>query len=112
MSHVNGMVRFSDGVVMHYEYDGTSDVTVSALWDTYEEMLAHWRGDDWNDCRCGHDESVRLFTTYGGAFHWDGRACRHCRAITEGLMPFDDDKSIEDGTPDWAHIANPPDQVR
>jgi hypothetical protein len=99
------MVRFNDGTVMHYEYNGTSDVTVSALWDTYEEMYKHWRGDDWNECGCGQDEPVRLFTDYGDGFSWDGRACRHCRSITAGRMPYDDDRPIENGTPEWVHIA-------
>ena len=102
MSHANGMVQFPDKTVMHFEYNGTSDVTVSVLWDTSEEVHAHWRGDLWNECKCGRDEPVTLFTDYGDGFHWPGRACRHCRAITAGLEP--DETTY--GTPDWVHSAN------
>ena len=102
MSHANGMVQFPDKTVMHFEYNGTSDVTDSVLWDTSEEVHAHWRGDIWNECKCGRDEPVTLFTDYGGSFHWPGRACRHCRAITAGLEPDE----TTDGTPDWVHSAN------
>lgn len=105
MSHANGMVQFPDDTVMHFEYDGTSDVTVSVLWDTYEEVHAHWRGDQWNECKCGRDEPVTLFTDYGSSYHWPGRACRHCRAITEERTPFDTDVVVTRGTPDWVHHA-------
>ena len=90
MSHADGKVYFSDGALRHYEYDGTSDVAISALWDTYEEMKKHWRGDVWNDCQCGADEFVTLTTDYGGGHVWFGKACRHCRAITGGRTPFEE----------------------
>ena len=91
MSHADGQVCFSDGTVKHYEYDGTSDVSISALWDTYEEMKRHWRGNVWNDCQCGRDEPVVLSTDYGSGSEWSGRACRYCRAITSGWSPFEED---------------------
>lgn len=99
------MVRFPDGTVLHCEYNGTSDVMVSALWDTREQMLAHCRGEVWNVCMCGCDEPVTLFSDYGSPFHWPGRACRRCRAITAGQVPFLSDDPITDEEPDWVKLA-------
>lgn len=87
MSHDAGTVKFPDGTTMHYEYDGTADVALSHLYDTYEEMRANWRKGTWLRCTCGKDEEVTIATDYGGGDEWDGRACRHCRAITQGLSP-------------------------
>ena len=103
MSHSYGAVQFdSDDKVMFYEYDGTSDVTISHLYDTRKEMEDNWRKGEWLDCKCGRDEPVEIYSNYGGGFYWDGRACRHCLAITENLKPdWDDGSSSSDGTPDW-----------
>lgn len=103
MSHAMGKVRFPDGSVLHFEYDGTADVAISALWDTPEQVQAHWRGSVRNTCVCGHDEPVRLFTDYGDGSHWAGRACRACKAITAGGLPAELD--TEDGVPDWANAS-------
>lgn len=103
MSHANGEAKFSDGTVMHFEYNGTSDVCRTALKPTYEEMQKDWRkpGND-ADCKCGQpSEIVELSTDYGGGFSWPGKACRKCMAITDGLMPFDSDCDVK-----WRNRSN------
>jgi len=99
MSHANGQVRFSDGVVKHFEYNGTTDVCISVLYDLYEEMDKHWREGLWGECTCGKDEPVEIATDYGGGFFWEGRACRYCDVITLELQP--DWTNWTDGKPDW-----------
>ena len=107
MSHANGKARFPDGVILHFEYNGTSDVCIPNLWDTYEEMHANWRGDQWATCTCGQpSEPVELYNDYGDGTYWPGEACRKCMAITKGLRTdeFSDDDLellVKDGTPEW-----------
>lgn len=104
MSHATGLVRFPNGTVMWYEYNGTSDVCIPTLWDTFEEMWAHWRSKDpYNKCTCSQSENVEIFSDYGSRFYWDGKACRNCKAITEGFYPYelDIDKDYIVGTPEW-----------
>ncbi len=111
MSHATGMCRFdSDGLVMFFDYNGTVDLCVSHLVDTYEEVWGNIRRLAWLDCEDGKDEPCVLFTDYGNGFYWEGRACRHCRAITKGTSPYDlDDGDIEIKrvVPEWAKAAYP-----
>lgn len=110
MSHSTGAVRFEDGEVMYYEYDGTADIVCSAL-GTREEVSENWRKPQ-NDrtCSCGKkSEPVEIMSTYGGGFYWNGMACRKCKSITGGYAPYgygyeESDAElpkIHDGYPDW-----------
>lgn len=82
MSHSSGSVVFhKDGLVMHCEYDGTSDIMIPALWDTEEEMIDNWRTFNRKKCSCGNFEPVTIYSNYGGGFDWEGEACRTCKAI-------------------------------
>jgi hypothetical protein len=106
MSHSHGQVRFdADGLVMHYEYNGTADVVISHLHDSADGVERYWRkAVDWLRCDCGRDEPVRIATSYGGGFHWPGRACRHCKAVTDGLDPLQQGGAFYvDGLPEWWH---------
>ena len=90
MSHAYGQVRFlSDDHVLHFEYNGTADVCRPTLYDSPQEVWAHWRDDSWNECSCGEDEPVEVANDYGNGTYWLGRACRRCRAIIPPLA-FDD----------------------
>lgn len=108
MSHANGQVRFPDGLVLHFEYNGTVDVCISNLRNTNVEVWEHWRQQEWLECKCGRDEQVDIANDYGGG-SWspNGRACRHCRAITFDPVPafmYDNQNGeIEefDGLPEW-----------
>jgi hypothetical protein len=111
MSHATGMCRFdSDGLVMFFDYNGTTDVCVSHLVKTYDEVWDNIRNFNWLNCVDGKDEPCALFTDYGNGFYWKGRACRYCRAITEELSPFepaDDELKITHGVPKWAEESYP-----
>lgn len=87
MSHADGHVTFTDGLVLHYEYNGTSDVCIPALHHSYEEMHEHWRNQPNRSCSCNKDENVIIHTSYGRGFEWKGKACRHCMCITKNLIP-------------------------
>lgn len=107
MSHAHGMVKFSDGTVGFYEYDGTSDVVCTSVKATSEEVSRDWRSPaNRAECTCGNEsEPVEIMTYYGSGFHWNGKACRACLAITDGIMPYDcdDDVGLTDGIPSWAN---------
>lgn len=102
MSHAFGAVKFSDGLILHCEYNGTLDVLLSNLYNTSDEVKANWRKQVWkhhNDRSCYKTENVEIATTYGGGFSWKGRACRHCRVIIDNHSPNYDTRS--NGLPDW-----------
>lgn len=106
MSHANGQCRFDDGLILHFEYNGTGDWCLRRL-GSIEEIRDGWRteANEVAECICGHDEPVTLANDYGGGAHFRGRACRHCRAITfDPLAPWNDDQTFEEpdnGLPDW-----------
>lgn len=105
MSHSTAACRFSDGLILYCEYNGTSDVMLPHLYDTQDERDENWRCRDWKYCTCGNPlghEEVILAASYGGGFSWHGKACRECKVITDNYMPFDEcDSEREDGLPDW-----------
>lgn len=113
MSHSVGVVRFKDGDIKYYEYNGSVDVCIPKLFNTLEELMSsNWK---WTSTKsnCQHDiEDVEIYTTYGGGFYWRGTACKRCMMITKGINPYnlrDKDgedifieEAIIDGTPEWA----------
>jgi hypothetical protein len=77
-----GAVRFSDGQVWFYEYNGTSDYTISHLYATPKEVSENWRSDnDLGDCKCGRAEELEAYTNYGGGYYLEVKACKHCKTI-------------------------------
>lgn len=47
MSHANGEVRFNDGGIKHFEYNGTSDICIPELYDSYEDVIYTNGIPDW-----------------------------------------------------------------
>ncbi len=97
MSHAYGQVRFCNGTVMHFEYDGTTDRCINPLRDTVKEVVKNWRKyiDSEKTCTCDQDEEpVEIATDYGDGHHWHGMACKACKVITKGMLYID-------GLPDW-----------
>lgn len=83
MSHSSGMVRFSDGEIWHFEYNGTCDVCISHIYKTKEEVVENWRKSVWVDCKCGGEEDVEVYSDYGGGFMIEGgKSCRKCCSLT------------------------------
>jgi hypothetical protein len=81
MSHANGVVKFSDGLIMYYEYDGTVDNVVSHLYATEFGLWDHWRNHTLNKCQCEHEEDVIAYSDYGDGFYFKAKACRKCASI-------------------------------
>ena len=116
MSHAWGAVRFeSNGLIKFYEYNGTADICNAQLYNTYKEVWDNWRKYKFIECKCGKDEDIEIYTSYGGGFYWGGKGCRHCNAITKHLEPCGTDVGTmfvgfykndtfwdsTNGTPDW-----------
>lgn len=113
MSHSNGAAKFNDGKIFHCEYNGTVDIMIPFLYDTTEEMRANWRRPDWITCSNpeGHThQRVRLATSYGGGFSWDGFACIDCKCLLSPLEPNYD--TLTDGLPEWFPIENTIHRIR
>ena len=70
MSHAMGAVRFPDGLILYYEYDGTSDFVISCLHDSKGEVKAEWRKHSPRICTCPIDkmETVEIYADYGNGF--------------------------------------------
>ena len=84
MSHANGRVKFDDGAILHFEYNGTADMVCNCLYFSYDDMVSAWRNQQDQVCECGNAEPVEIATDYGSGSQWPGMACRHCMAITMG----------------------------
>lgn len=98
MSHAYGQCRFGDGLVLHFEYNGTGSYPTTSLRDTEEDVTAHWRQGNMSKCTCGKGEPVVLATAYGAGMSCESTACRYCRAISGDVFEID---CWEDGLPDW-----------
>lgn len=104
MSHSNGQVKFKDGTVMHFEYDGTSDIVIPKMYLTNEELVANWRNHDYDNMYdCEHkEEEVEITYTYGSGATMTGRACRKCSCIT-----FDYEYYLEHMIDDFCYMVIP-----
>jgi hypothetical protein len=89
MSHATGALKFKDGTIRYYEYDGTADVVLSHHYATTEEVSENWRKGEWLNCNCGKEEPVSIFTQYGGGYYIDGKACKNCNSVTSNESDFD-----------------------
>lgn len=104
MSHQTGAVRFPDGTINLFEYNGTVDICIPMLWDKREELSAHWRSGQWRDCLCGPAakiEPVEIYANYGGGYYWPGTACRTCNTLVSGHEPAGEENGEKDGEPEW-----------
>ena len=98
MSHSLGQIKFKDGKIMYFEYNGTCDVVCTRLYKTKDDVNKHWRKDNNRECLCGNEsEDVEIATIYGKGYYWYGKACRKCNAITEGVEPL----NSYAGLPEW-----------
>lgn len=93
MSHAPGQVRFPDGTVYWFEYNGTTDTIWPKLYQTYAEYELNYRKYEaqiWKcKCREPRTEEVDIAVDYGNARHFKGFACRGCGVITSSLTPWD-----------------------
>lgn len=97
MSHSIGAIKFNDGSIRYYEYDGTSDIVLSCHYSTCEEVFDNWRNQPNNHCKCGKEEDVSIFSSYGRGFYFLGKACRFCYSVRPNDLDFDEE------TDDWAN---------
>lgn len=97
MSHSSGLVRFSDGEIWHFEYNGTSDFCISHIYKTAQEVSDNWRNHEWVNCSCGKSEQVEVYSFYGRGFMMDGTACRKCCSLNVDM----DDCGMDDALSVW-----------
>ncbi len=107
MSRASGAVRFGDGTILFFLYNGTCDQVWPELFDTSRQSWDSYGENIGKVCTCGGAEPVRLTQTYGGGSHWAGTACKTCRVVVTGKSPFDDDPEEADGYPEWSPFVDP-----
>lgn len=100
MSHSLGAIKFKDGTIRYYEYNGTSDVVISHHYKTREEVDDNWRNHTWLECTCKKEEPVMIYTSYGFGFYIEGKACKECNSVESNDSDFDLIEWYE--TDDWA----------
>ena len=108
MSHSSAAVRFSDGTILHGEFNGTVDVLFPFLYKTEEERNNNWRPKKWKYCnnKKHKREEVEIAVTYGGGWYWKGIACKKCMIVISplSLECMGEEKDFpfpENGLPDW-----------
>ena len=80
-------VRFDDGLIAY----GCWQTSTDSMWAGLMAAKPDWPTPRfWNDCSCGKDEAVVLFCLIHPGT-WEGRACRHCMALTEGRGGWPED---------------------
>lgn len=102
MSHAMGALKFNDGTIRYYEYDGTSDIVLSHHYETPKEVSENWRQGEWYNCNCGKEAPVSIFSSYRGSFYIEGQACKNCNSVRSDIDDFD--KIEREETEDWAKI--------
>ncbi|MES5896970.1 hypothetical protein [Bacillus cereus group sp. RP43] len=85
-------VKFKDNTVLYALYSGNSDIVRPQLHQGRNDVSYD---SAWIKCECGNDESVRLYTEYGSGFSWDGRACKKCMTISDGVDPYGQDDDFK-----------------
>lgn len=111
MSHAYGEIIIDNKVVAHFEYNGTSDVSISNLRDTKQEVFDNWREAEWLECKCTAPSTKAIaYTDYGYGFHWDVLICLPCRAFVSGHSPEDDKRGhpicVSTAEHDWKENEN------
>ncbi len=82
MSHSLGAIKFADGEIWYYEYNGTCDVIVSHIYPTSQQVDVNWRNHEWiKECICGSEEDVEIFSDYTLKYTY-GKACRKCLNVS------------------------------
>lgn len=96
-------VQFADGLILFAEFDRTDGYYCTRLHGERHGVYRHWQSNNHHDCLCGKDEPVLLATLADGGHAIEGRACRHCLAITYdplatagAIHPM-----LSVGPPDW-----------
>lgn len=106
MSHAIGAIKFGDGLIRFYEYNGTSDYVISYHYRTPDQVSENWRSSKHVECDCGEEEPVSIYSSYGGGFYMDGYACKFCNSVrTEHPYDFDTIER-EDMKEDWEKFVN------
>jgi hypothetical protein len=91
MSHASAEFIFKDGTILYGEYNGTSNVMLSNMFNTYDEMLDKWREQEWRGCECPGEPCVAM-TNYADGEWWVGIACRKHMCFKEPMMTSEDDR--------------------
>lgn len=95
MSHASATILFKD-LTVYGEYNGTSDVMLTNMFNTQEQRNAMWRSQEWRSgCteKCQGDiQECIVISHYGGCFWWKGSGCLTCMTY---LGPCDTDKIMD-----------------
>lgn len=104
MSNSTGAIKFTDGEIRYYEYNGCANVVASHHYKTVEEVVKNWREHIWVNCKCGAEEPVSIYANSGFGFYTEGYACKKCNSVrTKDINEYGDFTYIHRSkTDDWA----------
>lgn len=107
MSHAQGRIYSHAGELLaHFEYNGTSDVSISCLHDSDDHSSwapCKWRDHKWKKCNCGKTpQTVFIWSNYGRGRYWLGEVCLDCRAIVSEHQYCEEFHEHGDACPQWA----------
>ncbi len=88
MSNETGALKFKDGTIRYYEYDGTRDVVLSHHYSTIKDVADNWKKGELLNCNCEGEEFVSIFTKYGDGYYIDGKACKSCNSVRPNESDF------------------------
>lgn len=114
MSSAVGKVRFRDGTIMYFRYDGTCDICNDRLFKSIDELDENWRKEKSIEVDEGKHpyEPVTIANAYAFGYHWEGFASRgghiHCNSLIPNDYTLVDEgiekepRNIEsEGLPEW-----------
>jgi len=89
MSHSSATVKFSDGLVLYGEYNGTVDLMLWNLYPTMDKMIEHWHQQQPKECSGHESETVEAHADYGNGIDWKATACRQCMVFLKPNNPIE-----------------------
>jgi hypothetical protein len=100
MSHAFGAVRFPDGTIYFFGYDGDTHGCSGRLYKTEQEVVDRWFKPLKGKCQnCMRQEAVGIMALGTEPFgNWKGIACRGCMVLIESVPGL----SWSPGMPDWS----------
>ena len=107
MAKYTGAVRFPDGKLMYFVYQGTVDIARAQLFATPDEAFAAWNGTEAAVNKCpniGDVEPIEVMPYFmhgSDEVHFNSRANRTLLLITGSLSREEADRESMNDSPYW-----------
>jgi hypothetical protein len=102
MHNQGQVITLTGKVIGYFEYDTVTDICLTKIWPTKEQLLQHWRQGHKAKCTCNRAPTdVWLYElNYVPGSYAPGKVCLPCEAIVDGTEFWDlDEPWPKDGHP-------------